>query len=181
MTLPPNEPPPAEYPAEDYPDGLPEQPPMGWTGPPPPGYPQNPPPGYPPPGYPQNPPPGYPPPGYHQNQPPGYPYPPPQQPGSRISVAMVFIGPLLYFMINFVVGFLAFIGGGAMADRSPNAVFGVTAVALALFAFGGGALMLIKGGPTVKGLGLGLMIGWALTTVFTAGFCTGLNPELYTS
>ena len=34
--------------------------------------------------------------------------------------------------------------------------------------------------PYAKGLGLGLMIGWAVTSLFTVGFCTGINPEMYT-
>jgi hypothetical protein len=28
-------------------------------------------------------------------------------------------------------------------------------------------------------MGLGLMIGWALWSITTAGFCTGINPGLY--
>ncbi len=27
---------------------------------------------------------------------------------------------------------------------------------------------------------MGLMIGWALTSILTAGICTGLNPAMYT-
>jgi hypothetical protein len=33
--------------------------------------------------------------------------------------------------------------------------------------------------PWSQGLGMGLMIGWALVSIVSAGFCTGLNPGLY--
>ena len=35
--------------------------------------------------------------------------------------------------------------------------------------------------PLCEGLGLGLMIGWALTSLVTVGFCTGINPTMYAS
>ena len=46
---------------------------------------------------------------------------------------------------------------------------------------GGGAALLAVRNPHAKGVGLGLMIGWALTSLVTVGFCTGINPALYTS
>ncbi len=129
---------------------------------------------------PQGPPPGYPPPppqGYPVYQyPPGYPYgPPPPQP--RISAVMVILGPFLYAALNLVIGFIAFIGAGS--TDNPDIVLGGTAVLLALIAFGGGATMLFSKNPTTKGLGIGLMVGWALVSLFTAGLCTGINPDLY--
>lgn len=124
-----------------------------------------PPPGYPPPGYPQ---PGYPPPGY---RPPG---PPPRR--ARISVGMAFVGAFLYFVINFVVGFAVL----SMAGSSGNTAVATGAAALALGALGGGGALLATKNPAVKGLGLGLMIGWAFLSVVSVGFCTGLNPEMYT-
>ncbi|WP_396899644.1 hypothetical protein [Mycolicibacterium sp.] len=150
-------------------------------GPPPDEDPQGYPPTYdydaPPPVYP--PPAGYPPPGYLP-PPPGY-LPPPHRPEPKISIGMVFVGPVLYAGINLVIGFAAFIGGGMIDDGrgSPNLVFGFTAVLLAAIAFGGGALMLRSKSPYAKGLGIGLMVGWALVSLFTAGFCTGINPEMY--
>ncbi|OLO98602.1 hypothetical protein BVU76_30020 [Mycolicibacterium porcinum] len=94
---------------------------------------------------------------------------------------MVILGPFLYAALNLVIGFAAFIGAGASdsAGGSPNAVLGGAAVLLALIAFGGGTLMLLSKNPTARGLGIGLMVGWALVSLFTAGFCTGVNPELY--
>lgn len=154
MTFPPSEPPPGANPNDQWPPG-------GI----PPG--QQPPPGYP---Y------GAPPP------PPGYPYgPPPPQPPRRISVGMVFVGPLIYAAINVVVGFMAFILAGSTTNQASNAVFAGTAVILALIAFGGGAGLLAVRNPYAKGIGLGLMIGWALTSVVTVGFCTGINPTMYTT
>ncbi|MGV0811952.1 hypothetical protein ABQF34_08310 [Mycolicibacterium boenickei] len=113
--------------------------------------------------------------------PPGYPYGPPPQPERRISVLMVILGPFLYAALNLVIGFTAFVGAGTAdsAGGSANAVLGGAAVLLALIAFGGGTAMLLSKNPTAKGLGIGLMVGWALVSLFTAGFCTGVNPDLY--
>lgn len=121
---------------------------------------------YPPPaGYP--PPPGYRPPGQ-------YDYPPPARP--RISVGMAFLGAFLYFVINLVTGFAVL----AVAGSNGNAAVATGAFLLALGALGGGGALLATPNPTMKGLGLGLMIGWAFLSVVSVGFCTGLNPEMYT-
>ena len=51
---------------------------------------------------------------------------------------------------------------------------------LALIAFGGGGALLATRKPRGRrGMGMGLMIGWALTSIVTVGICTGLNPALY--
>jgi hypothetical protein len=111
----------------------------------------------------------------------GYPYqPPPPPPQPRISVGMVFAGVGIYFVINSVIGFAALIVGGS-ATNGVNMVFVGTAILLALIAFGGGGGLLAVRSPYAKGLGLGLMIGWALTSVFTVGICTGLNPAVYST
>lgn len=113
-----------------------------------------------------------PPPGY---RPPGrYGAPPPRR--ARISVGMAFFGAFLYFAINFVVGFAVL----TMADSNGRAAVATGAAALALGALGGGGALLATKNPNVKGLGLGLMIGWAFLSVVSVGFCTGLNPEMYT-
>ena len=92
---------------------------------------------------------------------------------------MVFVGPLIYAALNLAIGFLAFVFAGSTTSDASNAVFGTTAVVLALIAFGGGTVLLLLRSPQAKGIGLGLMIGWALTSVVTVGFCTGINPGLY--
>lgn len=96
---------------------------------------------------------------------------------------MVFVGPVLYAAINLVLGFMAFFAAGAVDSEggSPNVVFILAAVLLAAIAFGGGALLLRSSSAYAKGLGIGLMVGWALVSLFTAGFCTGINPTMYTT
>lgn len=158
MTSPPSGP----GPDDEHPPAGPWQP----GPPPPPGYPYNP--GSPPPGYP-----------YGAQPPPGYPYGPPR-PRSRIAIGMVFVGSLVYFAINLVVGFVA-LAATTSTTPSANAVVGGFAVLLALIAFAGGGGLLASSNRYAKGLGLGLMIGWALTSLFTVGFCTGINPTMYAS
>ncbi|MHC9291896.1 hypothetical protein ACRCUN_05480 [Mycobacterium sp. LTG2003] len=173
MTTPPPGTPPGPPPDEnagDHPQGVPPQdiPPAYQYSTPPPPPPQS----YPPPG----PPPGYGPP------PPGYPYGAPPPPQSRISIGMVFIGPIVYATINLILGFMAFFAAGSYDSQggNPNVVLGAAAVLLAVIAFGGGIVLLRQNSRYAKGLGIGLMVGWALVSLFTAGFCTGVNPELYT-
>ncbi|OBH32548.1 hypothetical protein A9X03_06115 [Mycobacterium sp. E1715] len=137
-----------------------------------------------------NPPPGPPPPeGWRPpDQPsPGYPYQPypawqPQPPQRKPSGGEVFgaaiAGMALYAGINAILGPLVLFGlANAIA---PKAAFATGAVMLGLIAFGGGgALLFVKGSAWARGIGMGLMIGWALTSIFTVGICTGLNPMLY--
>lgn len=152
MTTPP--------PGESSPDD--DRPPSGQWPPGPP----------PPPGYPYYP--GPPP-------PPGYPYyPPPPQPRSRIAIGMVFAGSAIYFAINLFVA-LAVLAVAGSAGQSGNAMLAGAAVMLFLIAFAGGAGLLASRNRYAKGLGLGLMIGWALLSLFSVGFCTGVNPAMYAS
>jgi hypothetical protein len=113
------------------------------------------------------PPPGYP---YSGNQPSPAWQPPPRKP----AVAGIF----LYLGINAIVGPMTLFG---LANAiSPKAAFAIGAIVLAVIAFvGGGALLVVKKTPWSRGIGMGLMIGWALTSIFTVGICTGLNPVLY--
>ncbi|MCV7423857.1 hypothetical protein H7K45_25210 [Mycobacterium yunnanensis] len=79
-------------------------------------------------------------------------------------------------MINLVVGLIVLTTTG---NRGPSGVaFG--AAVLALVAFAGGAGLIALRRPWARGLGMGLMIGWALLSVVSVGYCTGLNPEMYT-
>jgi hypothetical protein len=118
-------------------------------------------------------------------QPPGPPYPggyghppPPPQPPKRISIGMVFVGAPIYIALNSLLGFMAFVFASSSTD-STNLILGAAAVMLALIAFGGGAALLAVRNPQAKGIGLGLMVGWALVSLVTVGICTGLNPSLY--
>ncbi|SBS78649.1 conserved membrane hypothetical protein [uncultured Mycobacterium sp.] len=126
-----------------------------------------------PPAYP--PPPGYPPPGQYPYPPPGYPPPGPPPRRPRISVGMAFLGAFLYFVFNLVMGFAVL----AIAGSNGNAAVATGAAVLALAALGGGGALLATSNATIKGLGLGLMIGWAFLSIVSVGFCTGLNPEMY--
>ncbi|CAN5536166.1 hypothetical protein BH09ACT7_BH09ACT7_59790 [soil metagenome] len=143
------------------------------------------PPDQPPPGenpaedYPPNyPPPGYPPPGY-PGSPYSYPVPPPPK-ISRIAVGMVFVGIPVYVLLNVVIGFMVFIFAGSVTNQDANWVMGIGALLLAFIAFAAGGGLLATSNRNAKGFGLGLMVGWALTSIFTVGICTGLNPQVYT-
>ncbi|UCZ59140.1 hypothetical protein [Mycolicibacterium phocaicum] len=144
----------------DYPDDEPGNGPA--PGQNPPHYPQ----------YPQYPPqyPQYPP------QYPQYGYPAPNVPNpNAISVGGVIGGVFMFPVLNFVIGF-----GTVMLADQGKVLLGFGAALLALVAFGGGFALWKTGSPVPKGLGLGLMIGWALTSILTVGYCTGLNPTMYT-
>lgn len=132
------------------------------------------------------------PPGYHGPPPssyPVYPYPldypagpPPQQPRQRrISTVTVLLGPLIFVVLNVIVGFstVMMTGWADSAGISSDVVLGLGAALLTLLAFGGGAMMLRSTSADTRGLGLGLMVGWALTSLVTAGICTGVNPTMY--
>lgn len=115
--------------------------------------------------------------------PPGPPYPggygyPPPPPPRKLSIGMVFVGAPIYIALNSLLGFAAFIVAGNSTDQA-NVILGAAAVMLALIAFGGGAALLAVRSPQAKGIGLGLMVGWALTSLVSVGFCTGINPALY--
>jgi hypothetical protein len=142
--------------------GPPPEPPDGWP-------PQEPQPGWPQPGYPSYP-----------QYPPYPPYPPPRRESSTGTVVgLAVAGAFGYFLVNFVTVFLVMIM--AADSSSSKAVIAAGAVGLAVFAFGGGGGLLAVRKPWAKGLGLGLMIGWALTSICSIGFCTGINPTIYGS
>ncbi len=120
------------------------------------------------------PPPAYP---YYANQP--YPawQPPPRRAGGGEIFGAAVVGVFLYFGINLIVGPMVAFGLGNVI--SPPMAFATGAIVLALIAFGGGGALLFVKSPWARGIGMGLMIGWALTSIITVGFCTGLNPALY--
>lgn len=82
------------------------------------------------------------------------------------------MGVFGYMVVNVVAGY------AAVATESSVGV-GIAAVFLAIFAFGLGLTLVFMRKPWSRGLGMGLMIGWALVSIVSAGFCTGLNPGLY--
>ncbi len=112
--------------------------------------------------------------------PPGYGWPPPPQPPKNttgIVVAMTFVGLVVFVVVNFAAVLLTL----TLADTGDHAVtiIGAGALILAAFALGGGAGLVFLRKPWSKGLGLGLMIGWALVSIVSVGYCTGINPSIY--
>ena len=98
---------------------------------------------------------------------------PPQRPRQTgLIVGLAFVGVFGYILVNVVVGF------AALATESSVGV-GVGAAFLAVFAIGFGLVLVFMRKPWSQGLGMGLMIGWALVSIASAGLCTGLNPGLY--
>lgn len=110
--------------------------------------------------------------------PPPYPYrPPPPSNDAAVVIGLAVAGAIIYFAINFAAGLIVLVAAGGTSNS--QAVVAIAAVLLAGLAFGGGAGLLALRRPWAKGLGLGLMIGWALTSLVTVGICTGLNPAVY--
>lgn len=121
----------------------------------------------------------FPPPGPPPGQHPMGGWPPSKRVRPPISVGFAFLGAFVYFFLNFVLGFIGLMSSGSTSSDSVNTGFAVIAVALILIAFGGGGAMVASFNSSARGFGLGLMIGWALTSLFTVGICTGLNPSVY--
>ncbi|WP_160330467.1 hypothetical protein [Sphaerimonospora mesophila] len=137
-----------------------------------------------------NPPPGPPnpptPPGRPPGPPPGPPWPPPgwrPPPSSGSSggvvVALTFVGIIVFVFINLMAFFATITVADSVRGDGKLVVVGVAAVLLAAIALVGGIVLIMLRKPWSKGLGLGLMIGWALVSIGTAGFCTGVNPSIY--
>lgn len=124
------------------------------------------------------------------NEPPPPPHrgtPPPPNPAPRqggIIAGYAVAGVALFILLNALYGFLVF-GVAASIESAENdaaqVIFGLATGFGVLAVFGGGAILILLGKPVTKGLGLGVMIGWALVSICTAGFCTGINPNLYSA
>lgn len=98
---------------------------------------------------------------------------PPQEPRRNgLIVGLAFAGIFVFIVVNVMVGFVA------VAVATP-AAFAAAAIFLAVGALGGGVALLLLRKPWSKGLGMGLMLGWALVSIVSAGWCTGINPDLY--
>ncbi|MFG1708422.1 hypothetical protein ACFLIM_34985 [Nonomuraea sp. M3C6] len=96
---------------------------------------------------------------------------PPRQTG--VVVGLAFVGVFGYLFVNVVVGLVAL-------SLESTVAIGVGAGVLALLGIGAGLVFVFLRKSWSLGLGLGLMIGWALASIVSAGYCTGLNPEMYT-
>lgn len=93
-------------------------------------------------------------------------------------IGLLFAGIALYSVLNVGIGFFMFVAAMS-ADEANNLFVAAGTAVLALVGLGVGIGLLFLRKPWSKGLGLGLMIGWALWSILSAGFCTGLNPGLY--
>lgn len=122
--------------------------------------------------------------------PPYPPYPPEPEPepqrwqpppgGNRTGtvIGFLFVGMVAFVVLNFATALAAVLASGT-AGSNPDLTLQIATGALILITFGGGFALLMKRKPWATGMGLGLMIGWALISVVTAGYCTGINPGLY--
>ena len=104
--------------------------------------------------------------------------PPRRTSGGEIAAAAA-IGVFVYFAINLVAAVMVVLGLGLAG--SSNVVLLAGAILLGLIAFGGGGALVAQRNPWARGIGMGLMIGWALSSIVTAGLCTGVNPVMYGS
>ncbi|MGP4094281.1 MULTISPECIES: hypothetical protein [unclassified Nonomuraea] len=75
--------------------------------------------------------------------------------------------------MNVVVGLV-------VLSLESSVAIGVGAGVLALLGVGGGLVLVRLRKSWSVGLGLGTMIGWGLASIVSAGYCTGLNPGMYT-
>ncbi|WP_336212592.1 hypothetical protein [Nonomuraea sp. LPB2021202275-12-8] len=107
------------------------------------------------------------------------PPPPPASNSTGLVVGMSFAGLGAYSIVNLVLGFVIFIAAMDQSTGGGTGLVAAGAVILVLVGLGAGVGLLLVRKPWATGLGLGLMIGWALWSITTAGFCTGLNPSLY--
>ncbi|WP_280456957.1 hypothetical protein [Nocardia carnea] len=103
---------------------------------------------------------------------------PPRGSGSEIAGWAV-AGAFVFILGNTVYGFFALVFAGGQGERGFPVIIGMATALGILVAFGVGALLIRGGTPGEKGFGMGMMIGWALVTICTVGFCTGVNPAVY--
>lgn len=149
MTTPPEQPPddaePWPYPQQPTP---PQQPPQGY------------PPAYPPPRYP-----GY---------PPGY---PPSRPSNDtgIVIGFAFVGITVSVVVNILVmiAALSLVGVDSNNGNDGTQFLWISGVLSVVIAFGGGGALIAIKKPWTKGMGIGLMIGWALMSILV-GFCVSI-------
>lgn len=110
------------------------------------------------------------------------PPPPPSSNTTGVTVAMAFAGVGIYSVVNTVLGFFIFFAAlsqGNSGSSNPGVLLAVGAAILVIVGLVAGIGLLFVRKPWATGMGLGLMIGWALWSITTAGFCTGINPGLY--
>jgi hypothetical protein len=73
------------------------------------------------------------------------------------------------------IAFLAMLATSIDGGSSGLAPIIVAAVVLLLIAVGGVLLAIRARSYALKGLGIGLAVGWALLTIVSSGACTGVS------
>ncbi|MEJ7649688.1 MAG: hypothetical protein WKF57_11755 [Nakamurella sp.] len=92
--------------------------------------------------------------------------PDPQRRPPAVSVGLAVLGVLAVVPMSFLLIFLMEGAGTELGVRA-----GIFA---GLVFLGGGGLCFVSS-PQARGFGIGLMTGWALLSITTAGVCTGLQ------
>ncbi|GAA4443592.1 hypothetical protein ACFQV2_32800 [Actinokineospora soli] len=87
----------------------------------------------------------------------------PLDPASGVSVPMVLVGVLAFLAVDVLMLV-------ALDGRPPLSFAVVLGVAVAV----GSAVLLITRNRDARGLGIGVLVGWALATQFSGGLLTGL-------
>ena len=98
-----------------------------------------------------------------QPLPPGYGAPPPPA-TRRISIGAAVGGAFIPIGLSLVL-----LAGGLFRTYAGAIIFAMVAL------LGGGVLVFATKPAIGRGLGLGLMIGWAILSIVSAGFCTGFQ------
>lgn len=96
--------------------------------------------------------------------PPPAPGPEPERRPPAVSVGLALVGVVLVVPLSFLLVFA--LQGPSLGARA--AIFaGVVFIV-------GGSLCFVRS-PQARGIGIGLMTGWALLSITTGGVCTGLQ------
>lgn len=103
----------------------------------------------------------------------------PPRGSTGVVVAMTFVGVVLFAVVN-VAAFVATLSVADAVGSGKLLIVAIAASLLAAVALGGGALLIRLRRPWTRGLGLGLIVGWVLATLVSAGLATGVNPAIYT-
>ncbi|MFI7615462.1 hypothetical protein ACIBP6_29965 [Nonomuraea terrae] len=93
-------------------------------------------------------------------------------------VGMLFAGLGLYSVLNVILVVAVLASGMSWTGDGPSPALLMAVVLIVVGPVAGIVLCFVRGSWT-RGLGLGLMIGWATWSIVSVGFCTGLNPGLY--
>jgi hypothetical protein len=109
---------------------------------------------------------------------PGWPPPPPPLPPRRYSTKWIWIGVALGIAATMGLPFLGLVVAAVVKVRGVIAIVSLVALVVPLVL--GIVFLAQEGTPSRKGLGLGLIIGWALAPIVFAGLCILVIVGAYT-